>query len=277
MRIFLGAAALFIVVVGGFWLALSQVVGSSSADDIKSAYAKSVRCVRSDPALSLDKSDTAKIAVPGERAIGVRWNEFVAVALFDDTSQAARGTVARLATRLLGSGVSIPSVNRRLRRRGYAVMDYARGLPSPAARAALGRCIYVVRPNRIARFFGLDITHTERPFLRADDHRDVAVRPITAAQVMSAFAREHLSLTESKGFFDFRNAKGYATIALVTGNPAIVAFPDVSPPPSSPHHPPLPALHRVHLVNLWIEYRLTPALARRTDAALAVLRTEAFD
>jgi hypothetical protein len=163
MRTFLGAIAVVVLVVGGFWLALSQLVGSThNASD---AYTRSAACAGSDPSLSRDSADAARLATSGIRTLGLRWNALRAVALFATSSRVAREAEARLAAGLRTQGTSSAEIARRVFREGYVVLFYVSGPPTQAAEAAIGRCVYLIRPNRIASFFGLNITHTERPFL----------------------------------------------------------------------------------------------------------------
>ncbi|HST25103.1 MAG TPA: hypothetical protein VLJ76_03850 [Gaiellaceae bacterium] len=258
MRVALGAAALIVVVVGGFWLVLSQLVSGSFASEATNAYEKSVRCIRADPALTLDQADATKIA-GGRRAIGIRWKNARAVAIFAATPQDTGTVVERLAGRLQAENTTIPEIDLRLRRRGYAVLDYVSGRPGAAGIAALGRCIYVVRPNRIARFFGLNITHLARPFLGTDDRRP-AVRAVTSAEVVAAFSAQQLSLTPGLVLEHVPN--GSLSLQLNAAHSRSSA---------------LELIHLAHFANVWVEYRLSGALLQRADSALATLRRDAFD
>ncbi len=167
MRVFLGAIAVIVLVVGGFWFALSQLVGPSRND--ADAFTKSSNCAAADPSLARDRKDAARVTAPGLRALGLRWDGFRAVALFARSPRGARAEEARLAADLRTQGLSDAEIGRRVLREGYVVMLYVARPPTQAAEAALGRCIYLIRANRIASFFGVNITHTERPFLPGAD------------------------------------------------------------------------------------------------------------
>lgn len=165
MRTFLGAVAVVVLVVGIFFFVLSRLVGPSSAHGASGAYTKSTTCARNDPALSIDRKDAARFATSEERALGLAWHGFRAVALFAASSRIARTKETSLASGLSRQGVPSAEVSRRVLREGYVVMLYVSGSPTRAAEAALGRCVYLIRSNRIASFFGLDFPHTERPFV----------------------------------------------------------------------------------------------------------------
>jgi len=167
MRVYLAAAALVVVVVGGFWLVLALFFGkpqNGSAD----AFTRSAICVRNDRALSIDRTDSARFVTSGLRTLGLRWNGVRAVALFDDSLSAGSVTraEARITSSLRSRGVSAAEINRRLLSQDNIALFYVSGSPSQAAQAAIGRCVYLVHFNRIASFFGVYISpHAERPFI----------------------------------------------------------------------------------------------------------------
>jgi hypothetical protein len=163
MRTFLGAIAVVVLVVGGSWFALSQLVGP--AHNGTDAYTRSAACAGSDPSLSRDSKDAARIATTWLSTLGLGWKGFRAVALFAKSSRIARQTEMRLAAGLRKQGASSTEIAGRVLRERYVVLFYVNASPTQAAEAAFGRCIYLIRANRFASFFGLNLTHTERPFL----------------------------------------------------------------------------------------------------------------
>jgi hypothetical protein len=66
-----------------------------------------------------------------------------------------------------GAQVSQATINRRIFRRSDEVFVYGQGTPSRPTRAfvrAIGQCVYEIRNNRWASFFGLDMKEIGRPF-----------------------------------------------------------------------------------------------------------------
>jgi hypothetical protein len=169
MRLLLGATAVVVLVVGGFWLVLALLfshspTGGSSGD----GFALSATCVRDQRSLSLDRADAARFKTAGLRTLGLRWNGVRAVALFDDalSGDSVGREEARIASSLRSQGVSAAEINARLLGQDNVALFYVSGSPSQAAQAAIGRCVYLVHFNRIASAVGLYISpHAERPFL----------------------------------------------------------------------------------------------------------------
>jgi hypothetical protein len=85
VRLYLGAGLLVAVVLGGVWIVLALTFSRSggSAD----AYTKSAACLRRDRSLTGDSADAARYRAAGLEALGIRWRQVRAVALFDDRSR----------------------------------------------------------------------------------------------------------------------------------------------------------------------------------------------
>jgi hypothetical protein len=165
MRVFLGATAVVVLIVGGFWFALSLLAGPSLGQNTVDAFTKSANCVKNDPSLSSDRSDAARIATTGLRTLELRWNGIRAVALFATSSKAVTRAEARLATDLRRRAASTAEINNRLLSEDNVGLFYVNAVPTQAAEAAIGSCVYMIRSNRFASFFGLNFPHTERPSL----------------------------------------------------------------------------------------------------------------
>jgi hypothetical protein len=166
MRVFLGAALLVVVVVGGFWLALALFVGHS--DGAADAFARSATCARHSRSLADDRADSTRFHAAGLRTLGLRWRGVRAVALFSDSLSPDPVTrvEARIASRLSSHGVSAAEIGTRLLHEDNVGLFYVNRAPSQAAQAAIGRCVYLIHFNRIASFFGLYVSpHARRPFL----------------------------------------------------------------------------------------------------------------
>jgi hypothetical protein len=174
MRVYVGAAALVVVVLGGAWLFLAFTFGHShtvSAD----AYNRSAACVRDHSLLKLDPTDAARFQTPGLRALGIRWHDTRAVALFDDSLSAQTVTKAekRITATLTGHGVPAAEITTRLLSQDNDALYYLRQPPSRQAQRAIGRCVYLVRYNDAAAFFGVYINpHSEQPFLPGAHRED---------------------------------------------------------------------------------------------------------
>jgi len=167
MRLYLGAAALVAVILGGAWLVLALTFGHPSAGNAN-AFVKSETCVRHDRALAADPQDAARFRTPGLHTLGIGWRGVRAVALFDDSLSAGSVTrqEASIRSDLRSRGASATDVEDRLLYEDDVALFYLHRGPTAAARAAIGRCVYVVHFNRVASFFGLYIhPHSERPFL----------------------------------------------------------------------------------------------------------------
>jgi hypothetical protein len=167
MRLYIGAALLVVLVVGGTWLVLALTFGHSlnSGSD---AYTRSATCVSHDRALAGDPTEAARFTSPGLRPLGIRWKHVRAVALFSDSlsPDSVDKADARIISSLRSKRVSPAEINSRLLHQDNLSLYYLTGPPSPAAQAAIGRCVYLVHYNRIASALGLYISpHAERPFL----------------------------------------------------------------------------------------------------------------
>ncbi len=167
MRLYLGAALLIAAVLGGAWLVLALTFGHSlnSGSD---AYTRSATCVRLDHLLANDPAEAARFESPGLRPLGIRWKHVRAVALFSDSlsPDSVDKADARIISSLRNEGVSTAAITNRLLHQDNLSLYYLTGAPSPAAEAAIGRCVYLVHYNRIASAIGLYISpHAERPFL----------------------------------------------------------------------------------------------------------------
>jgi hypothetical protein len=174
VRLYLGAAALVSLVLGGAWLLLALTVGHSSVS--ADAFMKSAACVRHDPALAIDRTDAARYRASGLQTLGIRWNGVRAVALFDDSLSAGSVTKkeAEISSAMRRGGDSSAVIADRLQYQDNVALFYVNGSPAQASEAAIGRCVYLVHYNRVASFFGLYFSpHAERPFLpgayREDD------------------------------------------------------------------------------------------------------------
>jgi hypothetical protein len=165
MKIWLAAALVVAVVLGGAWIALAFAFSHSSSRG-EDAYARSAACLRTDSALSADPADARRLRTPGVRTLGLRWNRVRAVALFSDSRDLARKAEERLAFGYHREGLAPAQIEQRLQIGGSSGLVYLTGAPTSAAEAAIGRCVYAIHYNRIARFFGLSIfPRVQRPFL----------------------------------------------------------------------------------------------------------------
>ena len=166
MRLYLGAGLLVAVVLGGVWIVLALTFSRSggSAD----AYTKSAACLRRDPSLAGDRADAAHYRAAGLEALGIRWRQVRAVALFDDSLSAESVTreEARISADMGHRGASPAEIAARLQNQDNVALFYVNRSPSQSAESAIGRCVYLVHYNRVASFLGLYISpHAERPFL----------------------------------------------------------------------------------------------------------------
>jgi hypothetical protein len=174
MRLYIGAAVVVIVVLGGAWLFLALSFGHShtvSAD----AYNRSAACVRHHPSLRFDPVDAAHLQTPGLRALGIRWQQTRAVALFDASLSAQTVTKAekQVAARLTAQRVPAAQIAARLLSQDNDALYYLNQPPSQQAQSAIGRCVYLVRYNDAAAFFGFYINpHAEQPFLPGAHRED---------------------------------------------------------------------------------------------------------
>jgi len=165
VRLYLGAAALVAVVLGGAWLLLAFTFGRSHSPG--DAFTESAACVRRDRALTSDSTAAAPYRVAGLKPLGIRWKQVRAVALFDDALNAQSVTKEEklISSRLQRQGDSPTQISSRLQSQDNVALFYLAGSPSAAAEAAIGRCVYLVHFNRVASVFGLYISpHSERPF-----------------------------------------------------------------------------------------------------------------
>jgi hypothetical protein len=174
MRLYLGAAVLVSVVVGGAWLALALIF-SHSLNGGGDAYTRSATCVHNDRALASDPTEAARFKSPGLRPVGIRWKHVRTVALFSDSL--SPDSVDKADTRILSTlrskGVSPAQITNRLLHQDNLSLYYLTGAPSLAAQAAIGRCVYLVHYNRIASAVGLYLSpHAERPFLPGAHRED---------------------------------------------------------------------------------------------------------
>ncbi len=166
MRLYLGAAAFVVLVVGGAWLALVFLFGHLQSD--QDAYTRSATCVHNDRALASDPTEAARFQAPGLQPLGIRWKRVRAVALFSDSlsPDSVDKADARITSRLESHGVSQAEITNRLLHQDNLSLYYLTGTPSQAAQTAIGRCVYLVHYNRIASAVGLYISpHAEQPFL----------------------------------------------------------------------------------------------------------------
>jgi len=173
MRVYLIAAALVVLVVGGFWLVLALTFGHlhGGAD----AYTRSAACVRGDPSLVADPTEAARFKSPGLRPLAIRWKRIRAVALFSDSlsPDSVDKADARIISNLKSNRVSPATITNRLLHQDNLSLYYLSGIPSQPAEAAIGRCVYLVHYNRIASAVGLYLSpHAERPFLPGAQRED---------------------------------------------------------------------------------------------------------
>jgi hypothetical protein len=167
MRLYLGAAAFVVLVVGGAWLALALLFGHS-LNGGGDAYTRSATCVHNDRAIAGDPTEAARFKSSGLRPLGIRWKHVRAVALFSDSlsPDSVDKVDARIISSLRSKGVLSAEITNRLLHQDNLSLYYLTGPPSLAAQAATGRCVYLVHYNRIASAMGLYISpHAERPFL----------------------------------------------------------------------------------------------------------------
>jgi hypothetical protein len=166
MRLYLGAALLVGVVVGGAWLVLALFFGHLQGG--QDTYTRSANCVRSDRALAGDPTEAARFKSAGLQPLAMRWRQVRAVALFSDSlsPDSVDKADARIISGLRSKGVSRAEIANRLLHEDNLSLYYVTGAPVLAAQAAIGRCVYLVHYNRIASALGLYISpHAERPFL----------------------------------------------------------------------------------------------------------------
>jgi hypothetical protein len=173
MRLYIGAAVLVVVVLGGAWLVLALTFSHSSGG--ADALTRSATCVRNHPSLASDPTEAARFKSPGLRPLGIRWKQVRAVALFSDSlsPDSVDKEDARIISSLTGKGVSNGAISNRLLHEDNLSLYYLTGTPSQAAQTEIGRCVYLVHYNRIASALGLYISpHAERPFLPGRHRRD---------------------------------------------------------------------------------------------------------
>jgi len=121
-----------------------------------------------DRSLAGDRTDATRYRAAGLQALGIRWRQVRAVALFDDSLSAGSVTreEARISADLSRRGTSPAEIAARLQNQDNVALFYVNRSPSQSAEAAIGRCVYLVHYNRVASFLGLYISpHAERPFL----------------------------------------------------------------------------------------------------------------
>lgn len=166
MRLYLGAAAVVVIVLGGAWLVLSFAFGHLHGG--QTAYARSVTCLRGDRSLAGDPTDARRFASGGLHTLGLRWEHVRAVALFADSlsPDAVDRVDAQIVSNLRSRGASAAQIDARLLHEDNLSLYYLTGPPSQSAQAAIGRCVFLVHYNRIASALGLYISpHAELPFL----------------------------------------------------------------------------------------------------------------
>jgi hypothetical protein len=166
MRLYLGAAAVVALVLGGAWLLLAFFFGSLHGG--QTAYARSLTCLRRDGALAGDPSDARRFDGAGLHTLGLRWQGVRAVALFADSlsPDAVDRVDTRIVTGLERRGLSAAEIDSRLLHEDNLSLYYVSGPPSQAAEGAIGRCVYLVHYNRFASALGLYVSpHAERPFV----------------------------------------------------------------------------------------------------------------
>jgi hypothetical protein len=174
MRLYLGAAVLVGVVVGGAWLVLALIF-SHSLNGGGDAYTRSATCVHNDRALAGDRTEAARFKTAGLQPLGIRWKRVRAVALFSDSlsPDSVDKADSRIISSLRSKRVSPAEITNRLLHQDNLSLYYVSGPPSRAAQAAIGRCVYLVHYNRIASAVGLYISpHAERPFLPGAHRED---------------------------------------------------------------------------------------------------------
>ena len=164
MRAYLIGLAVVGVVVGGAWILLAFFFGHIGGGD--DAYARSAACVRRDPALVAEPAVTYR--GPGMQALGIRWKDVRAVALFSDSL--SPDSVDRVDAKILAAlhrqRTSHAQIARRLLHEDNVTLYYLHAAPSTAAQSAIGRCVYLVHYNRIASALGLYLHPRARlPFL----------------------------------------------------------------------------------------------------------------
>jgi hypothetical protein len=166
MRLYLGAAAVVAIVLGGAWLGLAFFFGNVHGG--QTAYARSLACLHRDGALASDPAVARGFDSAGLHTLGLRWQHVRAVALFADSlsPDAVDRVDARIAAALERRGKSAAQIESRLLHEDNLSLYYVSGRPSQAALAAIGRCVYLVHYNRVASALGLYVSpHAERPFV----------------------------------------------------------------------------------------------------------------
>ena len=166
MRLYLGAAAVVALVLGGTWLVLAFAFGHLRGG--QTAYARSASCLRRDRVLTSDPADAARFAGSGLHTLGLRWNDVRAVALFADSlsPDAVDRVDRRIVSGLERRGLSVGQVESRLLHDDNLSLYYLTGAPTTAAATAIGRCVYLVHYNRVASALGIYINpHARLPFL----------------------------------------------------------------------------------------------------------------
>jgi hypothetical protein len=165
MRLYLGAAAFVVVVLGGAWLVLAFFFGNLHGG--QTAYARSLTCLHRDRALASDPADARRFDGAGLHTLGLRWQRVRAVAMFADSlsPDAVDRVDARIAAALERRGMAA-QIESRLLHEDNLSLYYVSGPPSQAALAAIGRCVYLVHYNRFASALGLYVSpRAERPFV----------------------------------------------------------------------------------------------------------------
>jgi hypothetical protein len=174
MRVYLGAALLVVLIVGGAWLGFALTF-SHSLGGGGDAHTRSFTCARDDRSLVSDPVDAERFKASGLQTFGIRWKAVRAVALFSDSLSAdsVDKADARIISSLRSKEVSSAEITNRLLHQDNLSLYYVSGPPSQAAQAAIGRCVYLVHYNRIASALGLYISpHAERPFLPGAHRED---------------------------------------------------------------------------------------------------------
>jgi|SRR5581483_4278818 len=154
------------LVVGAAWVALFFFFGSISGSE--DAYARSLACVRADHALVRDPKDAVPYRGPGLQALGIRWKNVRAVALFSDSlsPDSVDKVDAKIVSDLQRRGAPVDQIGSRLLHEDNVTLYYLDGAPSTAVQFAIGRCVYLVHYNRIASALGLYIHPRARlPFV----------------------------------------------------------------------------------------------------------------
>jgi hypothetical protein len=174
MRLYVGAVVLVVVVLGGAWLVLAFSFGHSHAVSAD-AHARSATCLRRHRSLSFDPVDASRFQTPGLRALGIRWRDTRAVALFDDSLSAQTVTKRekQITARLTAQGFATAQIAARLLSQDNDALYYLNQPPSQQAQTVIGRCVYLVRYNDAAAFLGVYIDpHAEQPFLPGAHRED---------------------------------------------------------------------------------------------------------